>query len=654
MQSRVGPPYAGAAGRTRTDRVHLVASDGSLRTIEVYRVVNTSSHPELKALVLAGQLHRLEDGRELAIPFVYHDPVTRRFALVVPMSLAHLEMKEWASLMSEIAADTDHPVPAYVRDCTTVVGLGALEMFLESGVEPADDELTELASAPGQAAAEHAEQERALHDRERMLLEREREVSDQEQSLIRLASDLTSRESSLLRREEQLTTARADLEMREADISGGAVHLADHDAAVVPDGEWQEVVPQELATPLQASRRFAIDEESFHEMRLSVPVEEPTVVAALARVAGQSPQTGGVFSEPGLATPPHSTDPPPLPGRFAPPPLRSARPAPRSTLPPPLRGHTDSSSGRLNAPASAARVSAAPPTQPSPGFGGAARSTLAQRQAEREARAQRVSNQPDAETRVVLPAVAQAATSVAMAPAPVGVAAPLAHPSPAIDPELQSCDVESLHSMLKDSQRRLQVFLELSRRRDPSSVNPVFSTLDQLPADQVVYAVACLAVFGERAVEALIAGLGSPSAPVRQSCAVALGRLKLRRGLAPLLEQLEAEPTPSWHELARALGDFGLAALRALGRGIHGSSRRERLMVALAHLANHGCAQDLENMERDQDAVLALAAKQALARRSRLDWEDRAVRQGGTLHDATPEARLSQALYAILEQTNLP
>jgi HEAT repeat protein len=215
-------------------------------------------------------------------------------------------------------------------------------------------------------------------------------------------------------------------------------------------------------------------------------------------------------------------------------------------------------------------------------------------------------------------------------------------------------ELEALHALLRDHPRRLPALLELTRRRDPSSVNAVFSALDQLPSEHVVHAIACLASFGERSVEALIAGLGSPSALVRQTCAIVLGRLKLRRGLAPLLEQLEAEPTASWQELARALGDFGLAALRALARGIHASARRERLMVAFAHLANHGCLQDLEKMEQDQDAVLALAAKQALARRSRLQWEDQAVRKGGTLHDASPEARLSQALYAAREQTHLP
>jgi hypothetical protein len=226
-------------------------------------------------------------------------------------------------------------------------------------------------------------------------------------------------------------------------------------------------------------------------------------------------------------------------------------------------------------------------------------------------------------------------------------------PPVSADPELQVMALETLHGMLTEPSRRVPALLEIARRRDPSSVSPVFALLDTLPTEHVIYAAACLASFGERAAEALIAGLGSPAPFVRQACAVVLGKLKLRRGLAPLLEQLEAETSPCWQEQARALGDFGLAALRALARGIHASSRRERLMVALAHLANHGCAQDLENMERDPDAVLALAARQALARRSRLHWEDEAVRRGGTLKDASPEARLSQALYATLEHIGL-
>ena len=52
--------------------------------------------------------------RELALSFVYHDPDARKFALVVPTALAHLELGV-SKLMAEIAEDTLHSVPAYVK-----------------------------------------------------------------------------------------------------------------------------------------------------------------------------------------------------------------------------------------------------------------------------------------------------------------------------------------------------------------------------------------------------------------------------------------------------------------------------------------------------------------------------------------------------------
>ena len=99
-------PYGGAAGQTRFEQVHLVAPDGSLSSLSLCRVVNAETHPELQERALAGDLHRLDDGRELALCFVYHDPAARKFALVLPSSLAHTELKEWSLLMAEIAQDT--------------------------------------------------------------------------------------------------------------------------------------------------------------------------------------------------------------------------------------------------------------------------------------------------------------------------------------------------------------------------------------------------------------------------------------------------------------------------------------------------------------------------------------------------------------------
>jgi hypothetical protein len=133
-----GPAYQGHAGATRTEALHLRQPGGALRTVEVHRVVNVATHPELRQRVLEGDLHRQPDGSELALPFVYHDPARLRFALVIPPSLAHVELRERARLMTELADDA-LPVPAYVREGVTVLGIVELEQYL-GGHAPDGDE----------------------------------------------------------------------------------------------------------------------------------------------------------------------------------------------------------------------------------------------------------------------------------------------------------------------------------------------------------------------------------------------------------------------------------------------------------------------------------------------------------------------------------
>jgi hypothetical protein len=129
---------------------------------------------------------------------------------------------------------------------------------------------------------------------------------------------------------------------------------------------------------------------------------------------------------------------------------------------------------------------------------------------------------------------------------------------------------------------------------------------------------------------------------------LALGRLKLRRALLPLLKQLETEASPIYPELARALGDFGPAAVRTLTRALASGSDSERLIAAMAHVANHGAAKEVERLENDADVSVAQAARKAMARRSRLEWEDLAVREQRSLGEGQSTAELSQAFYAEL------
>ncbi|HEX2676627.1 MAG TPA: hypothetical protein VHM19_08300, partial [Polyangiales bacterium] len=317
-----GAPYEGAPGQTRYESVHLVEPDGSLRSVAMCRAVNVRTHPELRARVLSGLLHRLDDGRELALPFVYHDPDAFKFALVMPPLLAHLELKEHSKLMGAIADDTRHPVPLYVRESTTVIGINALARFLES-----DDVL--VRRSQGFAMAQQAAVG-ASGEREQLLLARERELAEQERSLIRMAEGLTAREGAINRREEQLETARIDLEIRESELAVSARPGA------VRAGGWQEVsgatAQQNEATVIaNFSRELAANAELLSEQRAT------GTLTALQR------------SVPPPLRPrsrPISVTPPPLPayrGRATPPPLRQHHDdaltvVTRPSEPPPLPG----------------------------------------------------------------------------------------------------------------------------------------------------------------------------------------------------------------------------------------------------------------------------------------------------------------------------
>jgi HEAT repeat protein len=140
--------------------------------------------------------------------------------------------------------------------------------------------------------------------------------------------------------------------------------------------------------------------------------------------------------------------------------------------------------------------------------------------------------------------------------------------------------------------------------------------------------------------------LSAPSETVRQCAALAIGKLQMRRALVDLLNQLETEESPTYAEMARAFGDFGAPALRSVVRVLPTSERPDRLVLALAHLANHGSAREVEKLENDPDSTIAQAARKAMARRARMEWEDLSVREQRTLTDASPAARLSQAFYA--------
>ncbi len=835
-------PYAGAAGQTRYECVHLVVPDGSLRSVTVCRAINAQTHPELKARALTGYLHRLEDGRELALPYVYHDPAERKFALVLPVALAHLELKEWSKLLSEIADDTRSAVPAYVREMTTIIGTAAFAEFVETVPErdpegdsaaSEEDPDAETAVARGGMHAREVE----LQERDTVLAHRERDLLEQERALIRRAEALTTRESEVQRQKEQLESHQAELNAREAEpearragnwqevglggdgelphrvANDGAFEAAVgyggslppplphgtrrsrppplplrqrrtppplaprrdsgfmpgrirstppplplHDALVTePNDPEPEVAPPEQfssARPGQMSVRLTEDElwlfvrldeahasafrhgadlalqyvevESYPVLVLSILDQRHEHYAARCALDGRAARDLKVLEHLSRSfrarvalyveslyietvtvstlreavaqairdklaklpsEPPHLSavdaiartmqSPPPLWNDDLPfGPVRREAPTTvtvlaaveqlaawlrpekqtEATLTYSVARHVMDATIRRVVRSAIAFGVALPDEllQQAVHHGAASDETAAVREQLQSFR-QRIENKQNdlgveatrknwdrliaaAEARQL--EVDESTLALARSEPPHMNGAPVAHRV------FEHLTTAELKQKLDDKVQRIDAIRELCTRGHASAIEIVLPVLEILRANEVAIAIAQLLAFRDAAGDGLLAALDSPNEAVRQCAALALGKLQYRSAITPMLARLEVEELAMHTEVARAFGDFGAPALRSVVRVIPSATRPDRLVLALAHLANHGCAREVEKLENDPEASVAQAARKAMARRARMEWEDLSVREQRTLTDASPAARLSQAFYA--------
>ncbi len=1040
------PAYQGKLGQTRTEHVHVIMADGSMRSVEVPRVVNAATDPDLKTLVLERRLHRLQDGRDLKLSFVYHDPDARKFALIVPTALAHLELKERAKLMNELSEDSENPVPVYVRRCTTVIGIDALEAYLREPVAMDDAGLSML---PPQ------ERERELENRKRVLAEKERSIASRERSLIAVEESIRDREEELrervrrveakqaqldirlarleerqkIRREdeyepvnglaqpvsedgewrevssfsphrmsalpepgveqvpaldehgERLAEIEQDREVDDAEVeevrissrrlssppplslprrtvAGGPPPLRPHGRVLPPalnlrstrtdEEPWQDthtvvapvpsgsdvedspsstlnvdpygtkvmVAPETMALPrpdvdppvrflatddVQMSvvleeqpwlfvrvyadhehvlskssdllvqymqiedypvvflalvdafegepfvRRAVLDPlrlrdrqvlealQSSYEARVAIYVGDEfkrsfeiaafreAVVGAILQQVEEVPPPQAISASEALtraaeepppinrpdlpfgppqkqaatlevvrgaverlaewmqpeklqeailtyAVPPHVIDasakrvleaalkmgvalPEQLleravqmgvgpdraaiveqqleafaarldrPGvdrndqflqencqellqlaevfelevndairRFTEPPEPDPAPVPVERRP----SQAPASESRPHAPESAqpARESAQPARESSP----PARESRPP--APESAQPARESAQPARESSPPARESAQPARESAQ---PAGESSPPAResrphaaeddsfedaeevrdeelipqdeqPEPGaefldeatmvMDEELEEIDRPSLGSLSRAELVRLleqpdpdfAAAVELCRRRETATVSTIVRAMERM-SDRNLFCVApYLLLMGESSGDVLIPALGSKSPAVRHASALLLGRLRLRRAIAPLLQQLRAEETALWTEIARALGEFGASASRRVISALRaGKGADQRFVLALAHLSNHGCDREIEKLQKDSNSRVAAAARTAVAQRSKVQWEDLAIREQGKIADESPIARLSQLFYskAVIVQSEL-
>lgn len=172
---------------------------------------------------------------------------------------------------------------------------------------------------------------------------------------------------------------------------------------------------------------------------------------------------------------------------------------------------------------------------------------------------------------------------------------------------LPSLSSDELERLLDRPKARLAAALELASRGDPDVLATVARAVRKMPRDEVLQVVPRLLAHGEACADALIDGLRAKKTFVRQASALGLGELGLRRGINPLLQLLQTEPTDVWEEVGRVLSAFGSAPLRTLARAMKSPKGPEsRFSYTVAHLLEAG--EDVRELQsHDDEGVRRLA-----------------------------------------------
>jgi hypothetical protein len=288
-------PYAGALGATRHEAVWLTRADGSAQRVEIVRTVNAATDAALAQAALAGTLHRIE-GSDLAVPFVYHDPATRRFVLVVPAARAHEELRLRAELLLRLADETESVLPAYVREARSVIGPEGLRRLLTErpSSRPAAGSDARLESV--------VQREERLRERAESVLRREDELSlrvqeiealseslqHREEELAQRVRELTAREESLVDEERALLANKSALQTRERLLVAREESLAAREVDLAVDGlgeaEAHEAHPLD-PEPLEAEPLEAAEGEFEHAEDDLTPLPHPPEAEAAAEGA---------------------------------------------------------------------------------------------------------------------------------------------------------------------------------------------------------------------------------------------------------------------------------------------------------------------------------------------------------------------------------
>lgn len=212
---------------------------------------------------------------------------------------------------------------------------------------------------------------------------------------------------------------------------------------------------------------------------------------------------------------------------------------------------------------------------------------------------------------------------------------------------------DELGAQLRDPKKRLPAALEVLGESTPDvgDLEELLNRLDGFDADELVTLYPALNETDADPVPGLVAKLMSPSRELRQVAALVLGARRAPAALEPLGELLLRERTAAWHDVARAMGSYGEAALPALEGLLAGLQPKDRAKIdrvarAMAEVAASGDgAHSSVEAQMGQGGLCAVAAERALAMLALVRREGEKLRGVEPFDGANPALEFSRRLH---------
>lgn len=157
MSSRRLERYRGRAGATRRERVLWACPCGAHHAVELVVAIDAQADPQLAERAREGDptlrqttCPMTAQRASVEAPLVYHDPSRELLVLVLGEGDRRRELHERAALLTEMAGDGAHEVPAYAMGFAVVYGAAGLRARVGEPAEPrAAEEAAQAERWPG-------------------------------------------------------------------------------------------------------------------------------------------------------------------------------------------------------------------------------------------------------------------------------------------------------------------------------------------------------------------------------------------------------------------------------------------------------------------------------------------------------------------------